>query len=170
MSKENIFDLSKIVPKSNEVEVKENEIKSGSELNDMEYDLVDKSDWDKIPHKSYIRYEKADGTITKGGYVKSIYKKKDDPSYIKIDMVTNFSQNNLEWTIYAKNLNKIWKKKNYEIDVTKNNSSENVNYLEMAEEIDICKQSIDHLKKEMQKMTNEQIRTLNLIKKLHKIE
>ena len=167
MSKENIFDLSKFAPAINDIEVKNNS--TGGAVNDDNFELVDKAQWDKLPIRTYIKYLRTDGTMRKGGYIKTIWRTKDleGNDSIKIDLVNNLSNSANGWSIYANNIQKLWKKINTDIEITHSVSSTDID--DVKEDISICKESINLIKIQLQKISTEQMRTITLIKKLHKI-
>lgn len=163
MSNENIFDLSKKTQYQ-----KVNNDKIEEELKN--YDLVEIGNWDKIPRRSHIRYLRKDGNLPKGGYVKAIFKTNDNDNKesIKINLVNNFGSSAIEWNIYLTSIEKIWKKKpDLDITTTDNNSPE---ISELKEDMVLLKESLNHMKAEIQRISNEQIHTVRVIKKLHKLQ
>ncbi len=163
---DNIFDLSKLVPQSSDIEVKHEQV----ELTDN-YELVEKENWDKIPYKTYIRYLRKDGSLRKGGFVKAIWKTKDNSGHdtLKIDLVSGFGFNGTEWSIYSTSVEKIWKRKENMTEIEQP-IIRNTEIEDMKEEIQYVKKSIDNIKKELQNIKNEQMRIVQLIKKLHNIK
>lgn len=172
MAKQNIFNLSKMMPKSVDVEV----TNSSSATSEIEqdallhnYELIDPANWHKLPFRAHIRYLRKDGAFRKGGFVKAVTQTQDleGKETIKIDLVANFTPNAVSWSIFKGSIDKLWKK----IDMTgdtplvSNVNIEQIN--EIKEDITFCKNSIEQIKKELQKMSNEQIRTIMLIKKMH---
>ncbi len=176
-TKENIFDLSKLVSDTNDVEIKEDSPEASALLSG--YVLLSESEWENIVPRTHIRYLNKDGTMRKGGFVSKIWRKKDakGKSYILIDLVGNYGKNSTKWTISSSKVEKIWKKEGSEYeDITVKespsiaaNATSSKELKDMKEELDYCKESIRFLTSEIQKIKNEQARTLEImIKKLSK--
>lgn len=163
---DNIFDLSKLAKQSNDIEIKSEQI----EINDN-YELVDKENWSKIPYKTFIRYLRKDGSLRKGGFIKTIWKTKDTSGQdtLKIDLISGFGFNGTEWSIYSSSIEKIWKRKENMTEIEQP-TIKNTEIDDMKEELQYLKRSIDHIKKELQNISNEQMRIVQLIKKLHNIK
>jgi hypothetical protein len=165
MSKENIFDLSKLVSTTNDVEISHTEgIRENALKN---YEPVPQEEWVNIPYNSHIRYLNKDGSFRMGGFVqrisKSIDKKNDE--VVKIELTSSYGGKTTQWAIVSTKVAKIWKKISFDVEVERPKAD-----LEMLkEDIAFCKESIRHISTELQKMKNEQIRIVELIKKLHKL-
>ena len=174
--KENIFDLSKIVSNTNDIEISGDEVSESSLL--VGYEPVDPKEWANLSPRTHIRYLNKDGTMRRGGFVSKIWSKKDlkGNAYILIDLVANYGKNSSKWSISSTKVEKIWRKEgsDYE-DVTVNSvptAAKGVDsqvLKDLGDDIEYCKKSIQHITIEIQKIKNEQTRTLELIKKLHNI-
>ncbi len=176
--KENIFDLTQLINKKSDQEIEvDNTADLGPETGAewlKEYEMIEKTEWEKIPKRTYVRYQKKDGTIPKGGFVNNIWRKKDNgQDILKIDLVNNFSQNNVLWSIYTNAISKIWKKiDSFSTSVTSQEVSQqravsSYQIDEIKEDIAYCKKSIEQIIKEIQKINNEHYRIVSLIKKLN---
>jgi hypothetical protein len=112
MSRKAKADLTKLVPKSNDVEVPQIGYQTNTEALLVGYTEVPRDQWISIPYKTHIRYLRNDGKMVKGGYVVSLINTtdKDGKNTIKIDIVANMSQPNaMNWSIYGSSIDKIWK-------------------------------------------------------------
>lgn len=175
MPKENIFDLSKLIAsKSNDLEV----TTPISDFNDKMlsgYTLVEPDEWEKLPYACHIRYLRTDGVFRKGGYVKSVTHTKDlnEVDTIRIDLVANFTPNAIAWSLYKGSVDKIWKRiePNTMLSTTTNiNTNTNKDdVITLKKEIEFMKKEIEFIKKELQKMNNDSISVLQLVKSLHDI-
>lgn len=163
--RENIFDLSKIIGKSNDVEVKS--VTQDHQTALVGYELVEEDSWDKILSNSHIRYLRTDGKFVNGGFVKSVCRTLDTngKDTFKIDLVSNFTPKAIKWSIYKGNIDKLWKK----IEVVSVVATHNADMTNMKEDMEFLKKSMDSLKIDLQNTKNELMRTVTLIKKLHKI-
>lgn len=170
MANENIFDLTKLAP-DNKQPIKKIKPMIDKESLLEDYQLVDKANWEKIPYKSHIRYQRTDGEFRKGGYVTKIehVKDQDGNPTIKIDMISNFSATAIKWSVYIGNIQYIWIKKQDESQHSQP-QSHNIDMSELQEDIKYCKQSIDQMRQKIQQMENETARVLTLIKKLHNLK
>jgi hypothetical protein len=154
-----------------------------SELSLQGYSLIEQSQWDKIPYKTYIKYLRNDGVMRKGGFVKSIVHTldKNNNDTIRFELVSNFSSNATTWQLYAGNIKKIWKKEGQTYipdenvydprliqpnQVNLTNQVNQIDITEIKEDIEFCKKTIDLLKKETQKNTNDISRMVNVIREL----
>jgi len=162
MSKENIFDLSKIITPSYDKEKKYvPEVDKDAALKD--FNLVPPNEWKNIPYGAFIRYLRKDGSFRKGGVVQNIWTEvnREGTEVIKIDILSSYG--NKSWSINNNNIEKIW---------MKNNTMQTnvLNIVDIKEDIESCKKSIKQLTIQIQKINNEQIRIVKLIKKLHNIK
>ena len=71
------------------------------------YEEVMRQDWLDIELNSYIRYEKNDGVLTKGGFVFSKSIEKNTLS-LRSDL---HSYNSASWQVQLDNISKIWRKR-----------------------------------------------------------
>ena len=163
--KENIFDLTKLTPIVIQQEVKVDKEKkiSLNEQNILLKDYIElpKNKWSDINIGDHIRYLRKDGLFRRGGFFKSSWVvqtgKNEGKQYIQLNTSL---YNGKSWTVSYDDLDKIYIKniiQNSRIN-TKNNES-----------IEYLNKSIEQLKIDMLKCTNEQKRIINLIKKLHGI-
>lgn len=143
---------------SDKVDIDQNALLQG-------YTAVDQANWDKILYKTHIRYLRTDGQFRKGGYVVNTIHTTDREGKptIKIDLVSNFGPNAIKWSLYKGSIKKIWSK------VSEYTESPSAHLAPLKEDIEFCKKSIEQLCQKIQQMENENIRILNLIKKLHNI-
>ncbi|MGL5936561.1 MAG: hypothetical protein ACRCZI_13185 [Cetobacterium sp.] len=127
IKKENIFDLSQLVPISNDIEVKGSATILGAKKNsdgkemsteeiisDMEakgYVSVPPDEWDTIPVSTYVRYMKDDGSIAKGGFIDSITHNinKDGKQIMSFHFRTSFGKI-FRWIVHAHTITALWKK------------------------------------------------------------
>lgn len=166
-----MYDLSKLVSQNNDVEVK-GALQSKTPPDPHEYELVDRQNWEKIPKKTFIRYQKKDGAIPRGGFVRSIWRSSDETDNVRIELSNGFGANSLSWNVFTKNLDKIWRKihAEEEIEVEPEEIKLEVKIKELKKDVDFCRDSIEQIKIEIQKINNEQIRVVKLIKKLHNLK
>lgn len=70
------------------------------------YEEISRGEWMDLEIKSYIRYEKPDGTMTKGGfiYAKSIER---NTFSLRSDLYDSSSS---AWVVHLDKINKLWKK------------------------------------------------------------
>ncbi len=158
----NIFDLSKIAAPSYDVENKYNrEINQESLLEG--YEPVDRKDWRYIINGSHIRYLRKDGSFRKGGIVNEVWISKDSSGndVIRINISANYGDK--KWSINDAGIEKRWVKKNSQHIMVNN-------YSELREDVENCKESIKQLSIQIQKINSEQMRIVNLIKKLHNLK
>lgn len=124
---ENIFDLSQLVPKSNDIEVKGDTSEksstkknaNGSEMTNDEiiaeminikgYTEVPREEWANIPVLTYIRYMKDDDIIAKGGFVDAVSYgiNKEGEQVLSLHIR---SGKMFRWIIHANTIKHIWKK------------------------------------------------------------
>lgn len=172
-----IFDLSQLVPKNNDIEVKYGSSQGQNQGNSRDVDQaslligyieVEPSQWDKLPYRTHIRYLRTDNTFRKGGFVKSVVHTTDQENKptIKIDLVSNFSPSAIAWSIYKGNTKTIWKK----MDDTLQPQIQSVDITDLKDSIEFLKQSLESVTKEIVNIKNDQTRTVNLIKKLHNLK
>jgi hypothetical protein len=174
--KESIFNLSTIGAHQNDTQVKEIPAEDNPLLKN--YKLVPKDEWANIQPRSHIRYKRLDtGELRRGGYLVKVTPDQDQELHdtLKFDLVSNFKPDAVKWSVYAGSIEKIWVKPDIGfppviMDLT-----------EIKNDIKYCKEQIELLRSSMQKMNMEQIesrfqkiadeqmRTVILIKKLHKI-
>jgi hypothetical protein len=169
MSKNNIFDLSKIAAPSNDIESKPaNDVDQESSL--IGYELIIPTEWKYIPYGSYIRYLRKDGSFRKGGIVQGVWSNLDKSGneVVKIDITAGFSSKVTKWSIVGSSIEKIWiKRMQQQSGVSNISGVSGVSDLtDIKEDIEHCKESIKQLTKEMQKMQNEQIRVIGVLKKI----
>lgn len=178
MPKENIFDLDKLVKSissnleekipSIDYETEKEETPGGNSYEEflVGYKLVPEEEWSKIQVGSLIRYLNKDNTFRKGGAVQGVFKKKGN-NVIRIDIESIYGTR-AKWSILSNKVDKIWIKPSILENLSVPNN--NVDLEEVKDDIEFCKQSIKLLTTEIQKMKNEQMRILSVIKKLHNIQ
>ncbi len=160
MSKENIFDLSKIATQTNDIETTPAEVDQESLL--IGYEVVVPTEWKFIPYGSYIRYLRKDGTFRKGGIVQGVWANtdKNGNEVVKIDITAGFGPRITKWSITSNNIEKIWIKRSQQ-------QTHMVDLVEIKEDVETLKESMKQIIKELQNMKHEQIRTVGLIKKIY---
>lgn len=165
MSNTNIFDLSKIASPSNDIESKPVEpIDQESSL--IGYELILPNEWKSIPYGAYIRYLRKDGAFRKGGIIQGVWSNidKSGNEVVKIDISAGFNSRIAKWSITSNTVEKIWIKKMNNSQSAPMSASADIS--ELKEDIEFCKDSIKQLSKEIQKMQNEQMRIIGILKKL----
>jgi hypothetical protein len=177
MEKDKVYDLSLIAPKSNDIEVTAGAKDITEELKN--YTIVPLGEWDKIPYKTFIRYKRSDGKIPKGGYLMSITHTNDsnDKDILKIDMSSSLFKKAVKWFVYSNSIEQIWKRNDSEAPTQdaprlelNEEELQNIRSLsDFKDDVIYCKKSIEIIKQEIQKLSNEQMRIVSLIKKLHKL-
>lgn len=166
--KENIFDLTKLAPVEIQKEVEP--ISKKITVVDQEkllknYEILPRDKWDTLIIGDHIRYLRKDGMFRRGGYYKGAHITQDGKNegkpYIKLS--TSPMYNIKTWTVPHSDLENIYKKKtNGVIQLTKSS-------MDNSETIEYLTKSVDQLKIDMLKSSNEQKRIISLIKKLHGI-
>ena len=141
------------------------------------YEEVPRDEWDQIPKNTHIRYLRKDGAFRRGGFIKANYTSSygEDKGKQSIQLASNLSYKSSKWTVSFDDLEKIWKKNNS--GVPSNNSIPNSQITELANNVKNNKETIEQLNKlisqmriDITRLTNDNTRTLNLIKKLHNIK
>ena len=177
--KENIFDLTKLVSMENEEELKKTstEISSGDQDKLLEnYVEVPQEDWDKIPKKTHIRYLRKDGNFRRGGFVRANYVSSygDNKGKKSIQLASNMSYTKAaKWTISLDEIDKIWKKNISDISGSSGNITDtqindmNNTIKNNTELIEHLTKVVEQLKIDNARISNDQTRLLNLIRKLH---
>ncbi len=163
---DNIFDLSKFVGASNDIETKP-ATQSDIDASLVGYEPVALSDWKNIPYGSYIRYVRKDGAFRRGGIVQGVWSNKDSSGaeVIKIDITAGFGAQTSKWSITSNSVEKVWIKR--QVNQINHTASHGLTDMsELREDIDFCKDSIKQLTKEMQKMQSDQVRITGLLKKI----
>lgn len=164
-------DLTKFIPKSNDIELSnkmENTIDTEALL--IGYTEVPREQWVSIPYKSHIRYLRNDGKMVKGGYVVSLINiiDKNGKNTIKIDIVSNMNQPNaLNWSIYGTSIDKIWKQ-----NTTGNKDNIELQNLQtkLTKAMDIIselKEKNSLIIEEIQRIKNENNRIIQMVIKLN---
>ena len=158
------YTLEKLIGKSNDVEVGDNNLNIEKLL--VGYELVNSELWDKLLLDTHIRYLRTDGNMRAGGYVKSVVHTLDleGNDTIKIELSPSLSTAAKSWSIYKNNIDKLWKKSNSAIPTQVDYSGEIAN---TKKTIDYLKKDLESTKRELQQVKNDLQRTINLIKKLH---
>lgn len=166
--KENIFDLTKLAPVEIQKEVES--IAKKITVVDQEkllknYEILPRDLWDTLIIGDHIRYLRKDGMFRRGGYYKGSHitqdGKNEGKTYIKLSPSPMY--NIKAWTVPHDDLEKIYKKKTNGVTQITKSSVDN------SETIEYLTKSVDQLKIDMLKSSNEQKRIISLIKKLHGI-
>lgn len=170
MSHNNIFDLSKIASPVNDVEAHPSD-STDQESSLVGYELVLPNEWKNIPFNSFIRYLRKDGSFRKGGLIQGVWNNLDKSGneVVKIDITAGFGSKITKWSIVSNSIEKIWIKRPSGQSSGLSGMqgmSGMTDMSELKEDIEFCKDSIKQLTKEIQKMQNEQIRIIGILKKL----
>ncbi len=162
MSKENIFDLSKIAAPSHDYEA-EAPKEIDREMLLEGYEFVPQNDWKYIPYGSLVRYLRKDGNFRKGGVVQGVWPTtdKEGNNIIKIDISSAFGDK--RWSVNSNTVEKVWVKRSQQQTAPTDIS-------ELKEDVESLKESIKQITIQIQKINNEQLLLLGLIKRLHKIK
>ena len=174
-SRENVFDLTKIVKGSNQEEVKKSFTKnpSNTKVIDMPtlllgYTEANPNDWDSIENGSSIRYMRKDGNFRKGGIVKTKTIGTDvKEGAVCLHLASGYGPFSKSWIIYLNDIDKIWvrpskKKQKSEGHKTMDNIPNTY-----ADDISHLKKQVEQLKIDIVNMNNEQKRIIKLIRKIH---
>jgi hypothetical protein len=165
---DNIFDLSKIAGSSSDVEKKIPVItEKDIDKSLIGYELVVPDEWKRLQYGTLIRYLRKDGAFRKGGVVQGVCEITDSSgeNIVKIEMKPEYVSSMAKWAVTSSNIEKIWAKQQ-----PKSSFITPIHGLEdIKEDLEMCKNSIKQISKEIQKMHSEQMRIVNLIKKLHHI-
>ena len=140
------------------------------------YDLMPKENWSGIQLQSHIRYKRLDtGELRKGGYLVNISntQDQDNNNTIKFDLVSNFRPDAVKWSIYATSIEKIWVRQEMPSELSIDLTATQNEIKNIKEQIEMLKKVIQKINTDLQnrfqKIEDEQMRTVMLIKKLHKI-
>lgn len=81
-------------------------------LENIKNDYMEVNDWKKLTVDAYVRYQKKDGTIPKGGFIKEIlYANSDDSSTIKLLLISSkYDSRPFTWVITQQNVRQLWVK------------------------------------------------------------
>lgn len=169
---ENIYDLSKIGGQIDDIKVDANTSKYDQDALLVGYTLVPPDKWSNVSSGSHIRYLRKDGEFRKGGIVTAVYATKDTEGNdtIKFDLISNYGPTAVKWSIYKGSIEKIWAKEENRSVSPVASPRVNTDVSDMKKDMVFCRNAIEDLRKEIQKITNEQMRTIVLIKKLHNIK
>lgn len=173
-SKANPFDLTKITKIEKDQEVKRHAATTsaqGREALLKNYTEVPKEEWADIKINEHIRYMRKDGRFRKGGYVKAHWigttgDKNGKPCIQLINKLTHF--NATAWVICDHEIAQIWIRNDgaeKKISSPKASSANTVN----NDNIEFLTNQISQLKLEVVRLSNEQKRIINLIRKLHSL-
>ena len=177
MSKQdgNIFDLRKLIPGG----VKKSEpyvhkytavVDSDSEKRSLleNYAEVEEGGWDKIRVGTHVRYENKDGEFKRGGFVANHYvsNKEETKGHKMIRLRSTPAKGGKEWSIDATSkVAQMWKNGKFE---PKQDAAAIIGGLRKTTES--LAAQIEQLRIELSHLSNEQKRTIALIKKLHNIQ
>ena len=166
----NIFDLSALAIKNEE------EVKQPATIISVDdqkkllvgYEEIAINKWESIPNNYHIRYLRKDGTFRRGGFVKNswlgLHGKSEGKKCLQLSANLNYNSN--KWTICLDEIEKIWQK----IAEIKDNSDIKDNIKKNDETLDFLVKSVEKINIDIAKLSNEQQRIINLIKKLHNIK
>jgi hypothetical protein len=129
------------------------------------YENVSKKDWGHIPLRTYIRYEKQNGTITRGGFLKSVCKPVDQPDEFKL-VLTNDLFNNpnpITWEIYSTNVKNIWKKISKDILIASIDDEQKTTF---RQEMSLIKEELATTRKNYNELEKNMRLCLTFIKKI----
>jgi len=159
---ENIFDLAAL-----EQEDKNYEIKTKSYIateRDKEkalknFILVDRIEWNDIPIGSNIRYERKTGEFVRGGILSDILIRSNEKKYFSIQ-----AGRGKGWEVAFDSIEKVWKSKFSKV----NNNIDNKTINDMKNDIEYIKSVLEEQKKEAIRLSNTQLRIIDIIKKMNK--
>lgn len=165
---ENIFDLHAIIPETKEIETSTKSTliteqdRAGLLAN---YEEVPREQWTDLPIKIHIRYLRKDGTFRRGGFVKNIWASVNKAGTEVFQMSSSLSYNSKTWRVPFSSISKVWKSKKFNktADVEKIAKSTTTN----TEQIEYLTKSVEQLRIDLTKLSNEQARIVKLIRKLH---
>ena len=136
--------------------------------------LIPSEQWLTLPVNSFISYIKKDGKFIKGGYIKLIYNKKESNYLIygsKLDKYNN-DRYYKEFTIKLDNIKEIYKKVDssaiIEYQIIKNNINSMIEKFKL--DIDKIYEKINELDNKINKVEDNNKKTIKLIKNLHNIK
>jgi hypothetical protein len=170
----NMFDLKKLIPGGAKPSVPYVHTYSSGVNSDSEkaalltnYVSVDKENWEKIAPGTHIRYENSDGEFKRGGFIARHYVsvKEENAGHKLIRMRSTPAKGGKEWSIDLANVSQIWKNSKFE---PKPSQSDVVGGIQTK--TDSLAAQIEQLRVELAHLSNEQKRTIALIKKLHNIQ
>jgi hypothetical protein len=184
----NIFDLTQLIPITKEVEYKRDNATLTEESRKKllaNYTEVTPEDWHSIEPYEHIRYMRKDGQMRKGGYVKNQWLESNGRNAGNqcMQLINKLAKyNTTAWTICFNDIEKIWIrgkliKKNKPVRQNNNvdeegNAISNSGTLseETQQTLEFMTKQMDMLKTEVTRLSNEQKRIINLIRKLHNIK
>lgn len=170
-----MFDLKSLVkggikPQTPYVHVYSAGVNSDSEKATLleNYVEVDESEWDKIPVNTHIRYENKDGEFKRGGFISNHYvsNKDETKGHKMIRLRSTSTKGGKEWSIdVTTKTSRVWKTGKYKhkpavADVAG----------DLVKKTDSLAAQLEQLRIELAHLSNEQKRTIALIKKLHNIK
>ena len=131
------------------------------------YTLTNMAEWENIPKKSHIRYQKKNGQFMTGGFLHKAWEKQVNGRQVKTIILINrafgdtHTAGNKWWLISEDSVNKLWVKK-----------AVNTQGAEMqgTSVSGVSQEDFDKLSAEVVRLRNEQMRMLNFIKKLYNIK
>lgn len=177
--KENIFDLTKLIPMENEEELKKQvtTITSSDQERLLKgYVEAPSDEWEKFALNTHVRYLRKDGSFRRGGFVKNIWVGSIGKNTGKktMQLASSLSFKSTKWTIVLDDIDKIWKKNTTYDNSQQSESTADVGELKITmtantEAIEYLTKTVDQIKVDIAKINNEQQRIVNLIKKLHGI-
>ena len=168
-----MFDLKKLIPGGVKPSAPYTHTYSAGVNSDSEkaallanYVPVDNENWEKIPPGTHIRYENSDGEFKRGGFIARHYvsAKEGTAGHKLIRMRSTPGQGGKEWSIDLAKVSHIWKNSKFE---PKPSQSDVVGGIQTK--TDSLAAQIEQLRVELAHLSNEQKRTIALIKKLHNI-
>jgi hypothetical protein len=160
MTSENIYDLSAIIGKNEDVEVKRQTISDGDiDTYLIGYTQVPNSEWKNLKYYDHIRYLRKDGSFRRGGYIKNIWLAPDEGK-IRLELSSGTGYGSRSWNLGLQSVEKIWRKDGAAESAT-------VDLTEINTKIENLEQVCANLTKEIVRMNNEQKRVLTIIKKIN---
>lgn len=129
--------------------------------------LIPKDKWKDLQDNSQISYFKKDGGFVKSGFIKLIYTKEDE-DYIRYGSKLGAYHGDKyyrEFTVKFSNIDKLYKRIDQGAITEYKLIKENINQILLK-----YTERIDELEVKLNKANDDITRTLNLVKKLHKIE
>jgi len=133
--------------------------------------LIPKEQWNSLPVNSFISYIKNDDKFVKGGYIKLIFQKKDNDYLIYSSKLDKYNNDRYykEFTINLNNIKEIYKKIDVSAIIEYQIIKTNLNNIieKFKSEIN---NKLEELNSKINKLDENNKKTIKLIKNLHNIK
>jgi len=129
--------------------------------------LIPKDKWKEIQDHSQISYYKQDGGFVKSAFVKLIYNKGEEDYILCSSKLSGYPGDKyyVEFSVKFSNIDKLYKRIDQGAITEYKLIKDNINQI-----LTKYTERIDELEAKLNKANDDITRTLNLVKKLHKIE